>query len=851
MNATTISQRIQGELRNIGYRDDLLIPDYEYADSSSDIHPLRQIPLAGFAQTPPTYRNACIGVVATNGLSGTDLIKNHRSLGAPLIFETGSTFVNRWKMTRSGDPEFIERIESKQIENAFARNKEIWQPEKIFRAKSISLESSPYQLDFIDIGLMPALEGTIHKKLERLLKETFAEIIKLYQRYNQNAPPPEYIFRLVFRLIAAKVFRDRKFPGEWESDDAATVLKAVENHYNADSENVLPTTQYRREISALAWKVISSAFHFQNLSVDDLAFIYENTFITDKTRKKYGTHSTPPSVAEYIVRKLPFEELSQNDRHVLEPCSGHGIFLVSAMRRLRELLPSDISDKQRHRYFVNRLVGIEVDAFAQEVCRLSLMLADYPNPNGWRLYNEDVYSTNYLEQELKRADIVLCNPPFEDFTDEERAKYGEDIQRVQKPTELLRRILSKPPSLLGVVLPLAFNTGNSYQGFQRQLAESYGQIELAELPEVFNHSDVPTAILLASDRREQNKVVAISCRTYTKESFEEFSKEGKEVLATSELRTLPKKEETGFSLWIPKFSKLWNYLAGYQLLESEVEIHKGINWKGRVEAFKRGERRTDVISDIERHGFKRGVARAEGCLRQYQIQGIQWLSLRSEDQYDKAYLYPWSAPKVVCNAARLQRESWRIGAVADSIGLTFSKQFFALWPNGRITIYALAALLNSPLTNALCYVKDKQIDNRIQTLRALPIPSSDYFADGSDIDLLSRKLHKQVEEKQDALLFSDDAELKQLLLQLDAAVLKAYDLPPVLERELLDQFQGVPRPVPFEFTGYYPPDFSAYLPLHELISEEFEEARVDRFLEKFQPISDPVISEMFSLVTGA
>ncbi len=850
MNHSAISQRIRTALRNIGYRDDLLISNYEYADSSSNIAPLRQIPIAGFAQAPPTYRNACVGVVFANGVSGADLIKSHRSLGAPLIFEIDSTYVNRWKMTRSGAPEFIERIESRQLENAFVRNKEKWLPEKIFRAKSISLENSPYQLDFIDIGLMPALEGTIHKKLDRLLKETFATVSKLYEQYNQKPPSSEYLFRLVFRLIAAKVFRDRKFPGEWDSDDASTVLHAVEAHYNADSQNVLPTTHYRREILNLAWNAISSAFHFQNLSVDDLAFIYENTFITEKTRKKFGTHSTPPSVAEYIVRKLPFEALAQKERHVLEPCSGHGIFLVSAMRRLRELLPADISDKQRHRYFVNRLVGIEVDAFAQEVCRLSLMLADYPNPNGWRLFNEDVYSTDHLEQELKRADIVLCNPPFEVFTDDERTKYGEAVERVQKPAELLRRILLNPPRQLGFVLPLAFNTGNSYRSFHRQLAESYGQVELAELPEVFNHSDVPTALLIASDQRDHNPFVAVSCRAYTKDSFDKFSKEGKDVVATSELRAISEKEDKSFSLWIPKLSKLWDYLADYKLLKSEVEIHKGINWKGRPEKFKRGERRTDVISDKIKAGFKQGVARVEGCLCQYQIQSKQWLSLRPEDQYDNAYELPWEKPKVICNEARLGRNAWRIGAIADSKGHAFSNSFIAFWPKRKTSIYALAAILNSPLANTWVYQRDLQIHNHIRTFRALPIPLPEFLADEGEIDLLSQKLHKKIRERQDTLLFSGDTELKKTLLQLDAAVLKAYDLPPSLERELLDLFQGIPRPVPFDFKGYYPTDFNAYLPLHEIIADEFQEARVDHFLERFQPINDSVTSKMFAAVTG-
>ncbi len=851
MSGNTLIQRVTDALRAIGYRDDLLVSNYEYADVAGESYALHKISLAGFAQTPISYRNACVGVVTVNGIGGMEQIKQHRALGAPMIFQIESSSVSRWKMTRSGDPIFIENIRQSQLENAFSRNEQQWKPESVFRAKSISLEVKPIQLDFIDIGLMPTLEGMIHKKLDRLLHETFASIVKIYQRYNQTTPSSEYLFRLVFRLIAAKVFRDRKFPGEWESSDAATVLKAVENHYNTDAQNVLSSIRYRREILDLAWNIISTAFHFQNLSVDDLAFIYENTFITPQTRKKFGTHSTPPSVAEYIVRKLPFEDLPQNDRHILEPCSGHGIFLVSAMRRLRELLPSDLSDKQRHRYLVNRLTGIEIDAFAQEVCRLSLMLADYPNPNGWRLFNEDIYETNRLEQELKRASAVLCNPPFETFTNDERAEYGEAIKRVQKPAELLRRILSKPPALLGFILPLAFNTGNSYNGFYRQLAESYGQIELAELPEVFNYSDVPTALLLASDRREKNTVIAISCRTFTDESFEQLFKENKAVAADSEFRTVPDRDEASFSLWIPRLPRIWKYLGDYPILEAEVEIHLGLHWKGRAESFKRGERRIDIISDKEKEGFLRGFARVEDHLSQFQLEGhSQFLSLRLEDQHDNAYKYPWTQPKVVCNKARLRRSEWRIGAVADAIGLAFSDRFFAFWPNDSVSIYALAALLNSPVANAWVCVRDKQIDNRIQTLRALPIPNSDHLAEGGEIDLLACKLHQYMQQNQNTLPFSDNATLKQFLLQIDAAILKAYDLPPVLERELLDLFQDVPRPVPFEFNGYYPPNFTAYLPLHEIISDEFNEARIDRFLEKFEPINDPVVSEMFAWVTG-
>jgi hypothetical protein len=32
------------------------------------------------------------------------------------------------------------------------------------------------------------------------------------------------------------------------------------------------------------------------------------------------------------------------------------------------------------------LSGLENEEFSREIARLSLMLADYPNPNGWQLH---------------------------------------------------------------------------------------------------------------------------------------------------------------------------------------------------------------------------------------------------------------------------------------------------------------------------------------------------------------------------------------------------------------------------------------------------------------------------------
>jgi hypothetical protein len=730
----------------------------------------------------------------------------------------------------------IEQFSAENIENAFASNKGHWEPDTIIRAKAIGESPGPYQLDFYDAGLMPFLEGRNFAKLEYLLREVISQTVKIYRKFYRRTLNAQDLFPLAFRFIAAKVFRDRGYPGEWSSNDAVTALKAIEHHYNIGSEQLPPSAIHSREVLDAIWRAVISLFRFPNFAEDDLALLFEKTFITAKTRKDWGVHSTPPRVAEYIVRKLPFHKLPENSRHVLEPFAGHGRFLVSAMKRLKELLPSDLSEAARHDYLVDRLIGIEVDDFSIEVCRLSLMMADEPNPNGWKLHKDDIFATDTLERELNKANIVLCNPPFEDFSPAKRRQYDRPDLLTRRPAEVLRRLLSLAPDMLGLVLPSVFATGNSYKAFHKQIAALYGSVELVSLPQVFNYSQMTTMLLIASERRTEPGAVSVTCRRVTDGANRDaFLHYGTEPPATTSVIQAPEFASPDFSLWTPPLSKVWSYLAHYPQLGQFCEIHRGLMWLPASR--KRGQKLDKYVSDIPRPGYVKGYARVEDNLWQYALKGQAYLSMRPQDQYDDAYLHPWEKPKVVCNAARRRRRPWRVAAVVDPVGMAFSQRFMAFWPE-QISLYSLAALLNSPLCNAFLFAKEgERSPNLKRTFKQLPIPSDlSAFTKGSTIDLLSRELHKQT-------LFRNRERSRHALLEIDAAILAAYDLPPRLERELLDTFQGEERPVLFPFNGYYPDDLTAYVPLHELISPEFEYARADLLLQRLILINDPEISK--------
>ena len=63
-----------------------------------------------------------------------------------------------------------EVISPNELPLVFERYKDIWNPASILRAKNIA-PTGQIQLDFIDAGLIPALEENIREKLDPLLAE--------------------------------------------------------------------------------------------------------------------------------------------------------------------------------------------------------------------------------------------------------------------------------------------------------------------------------------------------------------------------------------------------------------------------------------------------------------------------------------------------------------------------------------------------------------------------------------------------------------------------------------------------------------------------------------------------------
>ncbi len=771
--------KTRDSLKQIGYQDDLLLSDYGFSDVLGERDGSQTVPLAAFAQEPTSYKTACFGVALTTSDDPRE-VEYCRALGAPMVFalRPDTNTCRLWKMMARGVPELRAEFSSDSLWHEITSRQEQWRPSEVLRAKNIAFPNVSPQLDFYDIGLVAAIEADVHRKLNELLSTVVAQSREIYrERHGQEPDGQTYraLFQIIFRFMAAKLLGDRKHEGDWLNPDASVVLQAVNMFYN-DSTAALPVLE--APIRNRAWDTIRTAIHFQNLSVEALAYVYENTFVDVTTRRTLGTHATPYKIAEYMVRALPIKDLPQDERTVFEPFCGAAPFLIAALGRLRELLPDGMNAAERHDYFVRMLAGMEMDPFAREVAFHSLILADYPNSNGWKISDEDVFASLTLTQNLTQANIVLCNPPYIAFDMQERQSYSPSA--ANKAVESLLRVLQHPPKMLGFVLPLAYQNGRSYRDVRKRISSLYGNVDVVKLPDnVFQHSSVETVLLLAYGNAQDTPRHRFA--TLSGSSYKDFK----------HARTIRWGEEP--------LKQVWEELKGISELSSAAEVHRGIRY---AKGFSNSDPK--FVSDTEKDGFVPGLSRTEEDFSPYSVGQVQYLTTEAEVEVGADWT--WNLPKVIVSAARRSRGQWVTVAAMDYDELVCTQNFHCIWPGSAdLPLEVLAAIINGPVANAWISQQAGKRHSQVRFYATIPLPALLPTA----TELITRYVDRYVDRY---VRFQATAEAMNLFLKIDAAVLDAYGLSKEAEGELLAWFDGARRPGVPGFTRY---------------GSEFEQARAE------------------------
>lgn len=817
-----IISQVENAFIRIGYRQNLLQRDYKYVDLFSSDMPIRTVKYAIFGQEPFDYRSACFGIQLAEPNRSTDVIVNElKSLGAPHVFIINNGETERWAITER-EPIFQEAYETASLPNVIIQNQRNWEPQAIIRAKSGFVRPRPRQLDFIDIGLLPALDYEASQKIDHLLQAVLNYAEEDFQGRGLPFDAPA-VFQVVFSLLAAKVLKDRNIRNSNGINFSIpqTALKAVYDHYGFSL--TIPASKIPKLTLESISKKIGKIFPLNNISVDTLTYIYENSFVSPKSRKELGIHSTPSYIADYILSQIPIDSLQRDQWHVTDPMCGHGIFLIAAMRRMKSLLPGDWNGKQRHTFFVSHLHGIEIDPFSVEVARMCLMLSDFPEPNGWDLKIHDIFADKVLENSMDKTMILVGNPPFESI----KGRRPE----IPKPVEFLRRALPILPNnaLIGLVLPRSFVDSSDSKKERDVFLSDFEIISLTCLPDrIFLHSDAETAIIVAQKQRSQGKGNVLYREV--KDSGREDFRIRHRVTWEDNVPQSYLKDKMQGRFVVPLLREIWERLEEHTKLGEIVDISIGVQYKPNLGK----EKLSEIICEKPFPSSKPGISNVTRGFMQFVAKDTCYMS--TDRQYRRfetstAWDLPWDKPKIIVPASPMSRGPWRYAAAIDKKGRIVGRRFYSIWSkSSNLGVEVLAAFLNSPIAQAYVYTYSSKRDITKYIYSGIPIPS-DVSTAKPILNFLVNQYMKYYKEK-------NLEGAKKILLQIDAEILKLYKLPPRLERQLLDIFWGHQRPVPFEFKGYIPPEINAWIPLHIYMSEQFNNATPDKIMERIPIIRD-------------
>ena len=859
---TRTGQLIRRCLRGCRYHDDLIAEDYALGTDGS-------IPFVTFAHRPHDARSSCIAFLPESPTPREDLAGLHE-LGVPLAFIAG---VDAWQMwsLRSDGPQRDRIIPAAGVEQFFDKNKDDFAPGSVFRAKTWARAEGSRQLDFVDMGLLPMVEQEAGARLRQLFEEMLGSTLDSLglESATLNESEAHWLVRANFWLLAGKLMHDKSVPKFTRLDlnDVQDVFDRVAEHYNAPRIRANGRLKALRGAAGAAARFAS----FRSISTETLGALYEEALLSPRTRKLLSVHRTPTYLVDYMLAKLSRwmeEDIGIENCRIFEPSCGHAPFLVGAVRLLSDLLPERIARDQtaRRKFLRTHVAGCDRDAFSLEIARLSLTLADIPNPNGWRLDTvKDMFDGDYLATNIAANSIIIANPPFEGVKISEKERVSGDLRyaRSGQAGELLRRIVdhAAPESLFGIVVPQAILDGASFRGLRKDLLAKVDIREIVTFPDnVFKFAKPETAILIGRRLPDaQQGADTFKFRRILKPDMDAFRNECR-VPAGALLSRDDVLAHSRHQLLLPPLAEVWKAAEHLPRLDEKAHVTIGFYFYPEGdENYPDGEVQ---VSEKAAPGFYQGFLLAEGTPETHLLPKLEWLN-----QNEKIIEWPCGGtkrdePRVVMNHVRTGGGAWRHKAFVDTVGRPATDAFLLLSPlAANWSLEVLWALANGPFANAFTLTNSAAKQIGVRLLERMRVPAltenpvslqsavRSYITAACAFSESQRGIAakpKRLTKKPAAKAAADNVQLalgsitdnapqtddttrehlRALHWRVDAEVLKLYALPAELERELLDFFDGVPRVgVPFEQKGYIPLGFREVQRLDEFlrITDEWEQ----------------------------
>jgi hypothetical protein len=484
-----------------------------------------------------------------------------------------------------------------EVDSEFLKEMEGW---RLSLATNIALRNKDLPLDDLNAAVQLTIDRVVFLRMaEDRSLEPYEQLLKLCERPDIYARFMRDLCRRADEKYNSGLFHFQKESEVSEEPDRVTPRLAVDD-------------KVFKAILESLYFVHGSPYHFGVLPVEILGTVYERFLgnvirltaghqakVEEKpeVRKAGGVYYTPAYIVDYIVKQTVGRQIEgRSPAHlaghkekppyrVLDMACGSGSFLLGAYQllldhclnwygehkpaRFKEAVYHDphnshwrLTIEEKKRILTTHIFGVDIDAQAVEVTKLSLLLkvlegetdqslslsqlafGERALPNlaenikcGNALIGPDYFTSTLIPdvEEMKRVnpldwnqafpdamkaggfDAVVGNPayiPIESMLDAERAyfqcHYRELERKFDSSVIFILRALSMLTrrGLLGYISSITWQTGENYSLLREALFTKFGIRELIDLPfDVFKDAYVDTGIYIVGKERTESYAI--------------------------------------------------------------------------------------------------------------------------------------------------------------------------------------------------------------------------------------------------------------------------------------------------------------------------------------------------------
>ena len=135
-----------------------------------------------------------------------------------------------------------------------------------------------------------------------------------------------------------------------------------------------------------------------NISIEN----FKQNLTESKYKEKYGEVNTDFNLINKMFNIIPRECFTDPQLKWLDPCCGHGYFMIILFKKLYTGLKKKIPDnKKRQDHIIEKMLYM-VEINEEHIPQLKELFGEKAN-----IYNKD-----FLKTKLQKFDIIIGNPPF-------------------------------------------------------------------------------------------------------------------------------------------------------------------------------------------------------------------------------------------------------------------------------------------------------------------------------------------------------------------------------------------------------------------------------------------------------